>query len=217
MLFQLLFLHRAYPGITVAGIPVGGMTRPEVMAVAGQLADTHLTKTVTIYVEDDVWTFSGQELGIQIDSSATADLVFQVGRQGNLLADMITQLTLLRDTREIEPVLRYDTGPTNLALQSVRDAIDYPPQDAALKIDNGVVEVSLSQRGRRLHLESIRSQIEAALFDRGPQEIKAITQQVLPAIDTQDLTDVQNQGPLPFAHPLCVPPYGRCRTDSVGH
>jgi vancomycin resistance protein YoaR len=191
--FQLLFLHRAYPGITVAGTPVGGMTRAEVMALTNGLAGDHLNKTITIRVDDQAWTFTGQELGIQIDAAATADLVFKIGRQGNLLTDMITQLSMLKAPQDVEPVLRYDTGPTNQALQTLRDAIDYPPQDARLNIESGVVEVTLSQRGRRIHLDSIRPLIEAGLFDRGPQEIEAITQQVLPNIDTQDLAGVQNQ------------------------
>jgi vancomycin resistance protein YoaR len=120
--------------------------------------------------------------------------VFGIGRQGNLLADMATQWTLLRAPKSIEPIIRYDSGPTNEVLMQLSQAVDYPPQNAGLNITpEGVVEVTISQRGRRLHLDSLRPQIEAAVFGDGSPTLHAITQQVLPAIDMEDLTAVQQQ------------------------
>jgi vancomycin resistance protein YoaR len=205
LLFQLLFLHRTYPGVTIAGVPVGGMTRNEVISAINTMAFDSLSQPVTIRADDKVWTFTGQELGIYVDAAATADKAFQVGRQGALFDDMRTHLSLLGTAQNIEPVLQYDTGPTNQALQQLRDAIDYPPQDARLAISpDGTVEMTLSQQGQRIHIDSIRPQIEAALFGYGPQEITAITQQVLPTIDTQDLVPVQQQARQLLSQPFTL-------------
>ncbi|GAB4428894.1 MAG: VanW family protein [Anaerolineae bacterium] len=192
--YQIVFLNRAYPGTQVAGAPVGGMTRAELMAAVETLAQAQLNRTITITADDQSWTFSGQQLGMRVDAAATADRVFDIGRRGNLLADMATQFTLLRSPQSIEPIIRYDSGPTNEVLGQLSQTVDYPPQNAGLTITpEGVVEVTISQRGRRLHLDSIRPQIEAAIFGDGPQTITAITQQVLPAIDMEDLSAVQQQ------------------------
>lgn len=192
--YQIVFLNRAYPGTQVADIPVGGMTRSQIITTVNDMAHRQLSRTVTITADNQSWTFTGQQLGMRVDAAATADRVFEIGRQGNLLADVATHWILLRTPQSIEPIFRYDSGPTNEVLMQLSQAIDYPPQNAGLHITpDGVVEVTLSQRGRRLHLDSLRSQIEAAVFETGPQNIQAITQQVLPAVDMEDLNAVQQQ------------------------
>ena len=201
--YQIIFLSRAYPGVYVADTDVGGMTRSQIMAEVDSLAQQHLSRSITITADDQSWTFTGQQLGMRVDAAATADQIFEIGRQGNLIADIATHFRLLRDPQSVEPVIRYDTGPTNQVLKELSQAVDYPPQNAQLTITpDGIVEVTLSQRGRRLHIDSIKPQIEAAIFGDGSQNITAITQQVLPAVGMEDLSAVQQQARALLGQPL---------------
>ncbi len=206
LVYQLIFLQRAYPGVSVAGLDVGGMTRPEIMSAINTLGHERLSRPLTIRVDNsEQWTFTGQQLGMQVDVVATADLAFAVGRQGNLLADMLTHLSLYSRSVNVEPLFRYDDGPTTAILQQLSQVVDYPPQNARLQIgSDGSVEVTLAQRGRRLHIDATRPLIEAAILGDGPQVIDAFTQQVLPAIDTADVAPVQQQARLLLSQPLVL-------------
>lgn len=194
LLYQLIFLQRAYPGVKIAGESVGGLTRKDMMSKINTLGYDRLRRPITIRVEDESWTFTGQQLGMQVDVVATTDRAFQVGRHGNLLADMLTQLTIFFNPVSIEPVFRYDAGATNHVLQELSRVIDYPPQNARLHIEaDGSIDVTLAQQGRRLHIGATQPLIEAAVMSDEPQTIEAFTQQVLPALNTNDLAQAQQQ------------------------
>jgi vancomycin resistance protein YoaR len=183
LVYQVIHLNRIYPGVSVAGIEAGGMTEAELTAAISARMPQYLSHPLTIEANGESWTFIGQELGMRVDVAATVNQAYNVGRQGNLLADMLTHLSLLGTPRQIDPVILYDTGPSNQVLYRLTEQINYPPQDAQLIIHpDARIEVIPAQRGRQLHIESTRSLIEAALFNKGTQPVQAVTQEILPAI-----------------------------------
>ncbi|MBN1220570.1 MAG: VanW family protein [Anaerolineae bacterium] len=181
--YQVLYLNRIYPGVAVAGIKAGGLTEAELTTAITARAAEYLAHPITIQANGESWTFTGQELGMRVDVAATVGQAYAVGRRGNLLADMLTQLRLLGTPRQLEPVIVYDTGPSNQVLQRLTEEINYPPRDAQLIIHpDASLEIIPAQRGRQLHLESTRSLLEEALFSKNPQPVQAVTQEILPAI-----------------------------------
>lgn len=192
--YQLFYLHRAYPGVSVAGVPVQGMTQPEIAALVGEQTVGYLTRPITIQTEDRTWTFTGQELGLYIDTTATADQAYNVGRRGNLFNDLITHLSLLFTPRNIEPVIQYNTEPTHQALEQLAQAIDRLPQDAQLVIHSPEqVELIPAQQGRRLHTDATRALIEDSIFSENDQPVAAVIQQILPAVADEELVPAYQQ------------------------
>ncbi len=199
--FQVLYMERIYPGVWVAGVDATGMTRPELMTAIEQRVPEYLAGPVTVQYEGQTWPFTGQELGIRVDVLATANAASEVGRSGNLIADMLTQLSLLSAPRQIEPVIRYDTGPTNQVLQNLAERINRPPQDASLTLHpDGRVEVTPARYGQRLHVEATQPLIEAALFENNHQPVMPVVQQVVPALT--DVNAARRQAESLLAAPL---------------
>lgn len=185
--YQVIYLNRIYPGVSVAGIDVGGLSQAEVMAAIGRRAPDYVARQVTIRYGSDTWTYSGEELGMRVDVATTANAAYDIGRRGDLITDMLTHLSLLRSPRNIEPTILYDTGPTNQLLQDLADKINEMPRDAQLVIHpNARIEVVPAQRGRRMNVEATQPLIESALFANNGQVVIPVVQQVLPAV-----TDVE--------------------------
>jgi vancomycin resistance protein YoaR len=181
--YQLMLLNRIYPGVEVAGVSVGGLTQSEVIEAITRRAPEYLAQSITLQYGNQKWTFTGQELGMRVDIQATANAAHTVGRRGDLLTDMFTHLSLLTTPRNIEPVILYDTGPTNQILQQLAQQIDTPPQDAQLIIHpDAQIEVIPPQWGRQMHLEATQPLIEAALFQNDGKPIVPIVQQIQPGI-----------------------------------
>lgn len=205
--FQLLYLDRVYPGITIAGIDVGSKTRAGVAEAIAGLSHEKMRRPLTIHIENNQWTFTGQELGVRLDVDATTTAAFQLGRQGNLFRDMLTQLALLRAPQNVPPLIRYEADATGKILQQLAAVVDYPPQNAGVTIHpDGTVEMTPSRRGQRLHIGATQALIEPALLADAPAapQVTAFVQQVLPPIDTADVAAVEQQarqflnGPLYF-------------------
>lgn len=201
--YQMLYLNRIYPGVSIAGHSVGGMTPLDVIATLDDQASQVRSRQVIVQAEGRSWTFSDQELGMWLDVQATADKAYALGRQGHLLVDLLTQLNLMANPRDVEPVIRYDTGPLNQALAQLAAEIDYPPQNAGLVIHpDATVEVSSSQRGRRLHPDATREAIAAALISGDGRPVAAVVQQVIPAITEADVAVARRQAENLFSQPL---------------
>jgi vancomycin resistance protein YoaR len=192
LIYQVIYLNRVYPGVIVAGIEAGGMTESELTAAISARASQYLSHPLTIEANGESWTFTGQELGMRVDVAATISQAYTVGRQGDFLADILTHLSLLGTPRQIDPVILYDTGPSNQILYRLTEQINYPPQDAQLVIHpDASIEVIPAQRGRQLHIEATRALIETALFNKDTQPVQAVTQEILPAIPDVEMARQQ--------------------------
>jgi vancomycin resistance protein YoaR len=209
LVYQVIYLNRIYPGVVAAGIEAGGMTEPQLTtAVTGRAMD-YLSQPITIHHNRESWVFTGQELGMRVDVAATVSQAYAVGRQGNLLVDMLTQLTLWRTPRQIDPIILYDTGPSNQVLYRLTDQINYPPQNAQLIIHpDASIEIIPSSRGRQLHLEATRIQLEETLFSQNPQPVQTVTQEILPPIP--DVATARQQAENLLSDPIIL----RLQTDT---
>ncbi len=205
--YQILYLNRGYPGVSVAGVGIDGMTHPEIVdAVTAQTA-VYLNRPITIRARNKTWTFTGRQLGLRVDVTTTANNAYQIGRGENVFFDMLTHLSLIFSPCNVEPIIFYDSGPTDQILQQLTEAVNYPPTDAQLIIRSATdVEVIPAQRGRRLHVGATKPLIEAAIFSRDEQPVvAAFTQEVIPAMSTEDVAPVYRQvqdllsAPLVFA------------------
>lgn len=185
--YQVVFLDRVYPGVQVADIDVGGMTKTEVMAVVSTHTPPYLTRSVTVLAGDKSWTFTGRELGMQVDLESTTNQAYAIGRRGNFLADVLTQWRLLFEPRSVEPVLLYDNSPIGQILQQIAGEIYQAPQDADLVIHpDGRVESIPARRGRQLVVEATRPLLEAAVFSSEDRPVMPIVQEIIPGItDTE--------------------------------
>ena len=131
---------------------------------------------------------------MRVNAAAVADAAYIVGRGGNLFVDMLSHLRLLATPHNVEPIIQYDTGPLNQTLQRLAAELDYPPQNAELLIHtDGTVEVTPSQRGRRIHPEGTRAELETALLSAEGRPAQAVIQEVLPAVVESDLEPVRRQ------------------------
>ena len=79
--YQYRFSERVYEGVSVAGIPLSGMSLD---AVQSRLAD-ELTpypgQPVIVRYGDRTWVFGPDDLGVGVDARATAAQAYAVGRQ----------------------------------------------------------------------------------------------------------------------------------------
>ncbi len=203
VIYQMMHIDRIYPGVSVMGIDVGGMTPHEAMAAVNTEVPAYLSQSVTIEAGGESWTFTGQALGMRMDVGVLTNKAYAVGREGNFVADLATQLSLYSEPRDIEPLLWYDTGPGNQVLQELASQLYREPRDAELIIHpTAEIEVIPAQRGRQLHIEATRSLVETALFSNNPEPVQAVVQEILPGLTEVDTARQQAEdllsGPVLF-------------------
>lgn len=203
--YQLLYFNRAYPGVMVADMEVGGMSPATIAAAVTERAPNYLARPVVIRVDDEIYTFTGEELGLKVDADLTATRAYAIGRSDDSVSDMLTHISLLKHPQTIDPIIIYDSGPTSQLLQQLADQVYVPPLDSRLIIHpDGRVEVTSSRWGRQMHPEATRALIERAIFAGDGQPVAIVTQQIIPSVRELDLEPARRQAVALLENPLTV-------------
>ena len=125
---------RVMPGVSVAGVPIGGLDRAEAIARLESQLPAISEGSLTLDVDGEAVIVPFSELGIGYDLDATVDAAMGVARSGNLLADGVARL-------------RTVAGPSALASAAlVRDqaAIDALVDDTAMQFDREAADATVA-------------------------------------------------------------------------
>jgi vancomycin resistance protein YoaR len=201
MVYQLLFLNRVYLGVSAMGLDLGGMTHPQAEVAVAAQADYYLNFPVTLRYGDQQWTLTGRQAGAALDAAATVDEAFAVGHSGQVLGDLGEQWQALRHGAPVEPVIRYDTGPANMALVRIAQSVDRPVRDAQLLIHGDLsVEAVPAQAGRALDVDATREALHRQAMAGETAPVDLVVRETSPSVaeveEARRLAQALLSGPL---------------------
>lgn len=120
-----------YPGITVDGIDIGGMTREAALAHIDAL---HLKKADFVNQQviygDKTWTFDVDDMPVIYETDSILDQAYELGRHGSRELRLAEIEKLGSEGRSFTIPYRISTAAMNDKLYAVADEISYPAQPA---------------------------------------------------------------------------------------
>lgn len=187
VLYQLVFLNRIYIGVSTMGVELGGMTRAQAEMAVASRADAYLAFPVTLRYGDKLWTLTARQAGATLDVAETVDQAFSVGRHHYLLGDIAQQWAAVRHGVQVEPVIQYDTGPANMSLAQIAQAINRPARDAQLLIHPDLkVEVVPAQVGLTVDVDATRAALHHQALVGNTAPVDLIVTETSPAVAEVD-------------------------------
>jgi len=180
--FGVIFLGRIFPGVTVMGVDVGGLTKTEAVA----LLETRITypKQGLVAFEDQgkVWTFKPQELGLYLDYAASVNQAYRVGRTGwpwNRLSD---RFQVWQKGKAHPASLILDERLTRERLNQIAAEINRPVIEANLRLEGVQIIAEPGQVGRMLDVEAAILTLKDPLTSLLNASIPLIVQEYQPVI-----------------------------------
>lgn len=154
------YADRVYPGTTIAGIDVGGMTRDEVSTVLqGRFLDFAETP-LTLTAGQQAFDVSVADLGITLDDEATVDRVMSFGRSGTPWERSIAWSQGALDGVEVAPVFTVDNAVFRRALDGIAPNVIFGPANARVDILAGGEAVLVNDvPGLSLNVSDTRANI----------------------------------------------------------
>jgi len=181
--YQLIFLNRAYIGVYTMGVDLGGMTRSQAEVAVAARADEYLAFPVTLRYGDQVWVLTGRQAGATLDVAETVDQAFAVGRYDYLLGDLLEQWRTVRHGVQIEPVIRYDTGPANMLLTQIAQSVNRPARDAQLLIHADLaVEAVPAQVGLTVDIDATREALHRQALAGSTEPVDLVVRETSPLV-----------------------------------
>jgi vancomycin resistance protein YoaR len=204
VLYQIVFIDRVYIGVSSMGVDLGGMTRAQAEVAVASRADDYLSFPVSLRYGDQLWTLSARQAGATLDVPAIVEGALSVGRHNLVLVNLAQQWRALRGGVQVEPPIRYDTGPANMSLEQIARAIDRPARDAQLLIHADLrLEVIPAQVGLALDVDANREAMHRQALARGTTPVDLVVNETSPAVadaeEARRLAEAMLSGPITFS------------------
>lgn len=181
--FQVRIQDRIVPGVSVAGLDVGGMTYDEAIAA---LSNSYTYANEAIYTfrdGDRIWQMSAEDLGVSFDVDETISRAYEVGHTPDSIRNLTDQANAWFIGESVPPIVTYNQSVAEAFLVGIAADIDRDSTDATLSIDGLVVNTTRGQTGRELNVGATLVQLTEAVlsFDSG-REIPLVINETPPIV-----------------------------------
>ena len=186
--FQLVYAGRIFPGVSIAGVDLSGLSPSEAALKLNQNLPYPYTGKLVLRDGGRVWVVTPAEMGMTFDASASAQAAYQLGRSGGLFASLDGQLRARSQGAEVSPVILFDQRVAYQYLQALSAEIDRPVLEANLKVEGTDVVAVPGQQGRTLDVEGTLVFLSAQMQTFRDGEVPLVIRE-----QTPDILDVSAQ------------------------
>lgn len=150
--YRSAYSGRIFPGVYVAGIPLGGLTLDEAEAkLISSITYPDKGRLVLKY-EDESWLFSPAQLGVFLDSKGSTLAAFEAGRLGDPLESLRTQFELRRSPRNLAPKLIFDQRKAFTELENLAQQVNKPIHEPEITLTGTQVNILEGAAGQSLEI-----------------------------------------------------------------
>jgi len=185
--YRALYAGRIFPGVSVAGVSVAGMRTDEAAITLSTRLGYPYSGKIVFRDGDKTWLTTPAQLGLNLDSSASAQAAFEVGRNNNLFSNINQQFNAANIGINLSPISRLDQRIAQTYLQNLAQAIDQPVREASLMVvprqdGGGGLEVSAApgQIGRVLNVDATLVLLGAQFQAFRDGEVRLVIQEQAP-------------------------------------
>lgn len=157
--------ERIFPGVHVAGIDVGGMTRTEAIAAVSDHVASLVGRQITISVAGGTWSSTPADLGVTVPVDVAVDEAFEIGRELGIATRTLYRLQDTPVSRDVEVSTAIEDGRLEAFVAEVAAAVDTEPADASLQFVDGEVIVQQAVEGVRLRRDAAMEMLREAVSD----------------------------------------------------
>jgi lipoprotein-anchoring transpeptidase ErfK/SrfK len=177
---------RILPGISIAGVRVGGMTRDEAVRAVQERADVRLLGDLVVRAGDDTWTVTPASLGLTADVEGAVDQAFVLADQMSLFSRVYHRLADEPVERNFELEFVQDDATVDAFVRQASEVVALPAVDARFELVDGELVTRRSQQGIELKSEIAAQRLLRAL---GAQtgSVELPIRQISPEVTTASL------------------------------
>lgn len=186
--YQLAYAGRIFPGVSVAGVDLSGLSPNEAALKLSQTLSYPITGKVLFRDGEQVWVASPAELGMVFDASASAMAAYQHGRSGGLFGALSGQVGARGLGADVPPVILFDQRVAYNYLQNIASQVDQSVVEANLRVDGTNVVSEPGRMGRSLSLDATLIYLTSQLQSFRDGEVPLVIQETAPR-----LLDVSSQ------------------------
>jgi vancomycin resistance protein YoaR len=166
MAYEAHYAARIYPGVTILGLPVGGLTQQQARALARRDLGEEALPYVALSTAERYWVVALRDLGGSLAVDEAVHDAWMLGRSGVFRADLLTQARLLWCGYDIVPVFHLEVGPATSYLRLIAREAGHPARRAQLVVSGLQARSGAADTGRELDIALTQKTIESTVQGR---------------------------------------------------
>lgn len=203
--FSILYANKIYPGVSVNGIYLGGMSKAEAKEQLTKGTTEYQTTQVPIQYSNTTRAIDMGKIGLSYDIDAAVDQAYAVGKESNPLSRLkhVSGSIVGKSTKIA--AFSYDDAKLTPYMRDISTAIATPVANATLVFsETGRVTVTKDQTGKRLDIGALVHTLKSRIGAGKADPIEAPVTELPPVIDSSSLDTAKGQadgylqGPISF-------------------
>jgi hypothetical protein len=182
--------HQITKGITVGGVPVGGMKEAAARAKLRRAVLEPLNQPVVAHYEGKNYKLTPAQAKVGVDIDGSISQAIQRSREGNIFARTARNVQGKQIDEDIKLDIAYNHRAINRMVKRISTKIDRPARDATLDLEEGNINPTPSATGLSVRAAKLRRQLRRSLLSvDGSRSVKVQTKMVEPKVTSKDLAD----------------------------
>ena len=182
--------HQITKGITVGGVPVGGMKEAAARAKLRRAVLEPLNQPVVAHYQGKHYKLTPAQAKVGVDIDGSISQAIQRSREGNILARTARNLQGKQINEDIKLDINYNHRAITRMVKRISRQIDRAPRDATLNLEKGDVNPTPSATGLSVRAAKLRSQLRRSLLSvDSSRSVKVRTKMVEPKVTSKDLAE----------------------------
>jgi lipoprotein-anchoring transpeptidase ErfK/SrfK len=177
-------------GITIGGVDVSGLTKPEAEAKLRANILDPLNKTVVVDHGSQQWRLTAREAKVATNLDATVDDAMARSRKGNVLQRTYRGVTGEKLNVNIRPEVTFSDAAVIRLLDRVRTSVNRPAMNATIKYTIQGPRTTPSHEGLAVDATALHRAIKASLVSpQSTRRFSAKTEHVDPKVSTEQIVE----------------------------
>ncbi len=169
-------------GVTVAGVPVGGLTADEARSKLQDEVAGDLERSIAVKSAGRKFNLSAQDAGVEVDVGGMVAAALVASREGNIFSRVYRDVTGGSEDVDVPTAVGYSQTAVNQLVARVIKGVDRPARDASVTFP--ALEPVKEQDGLEVKKAELRDEIVAALQSPDQRVVAAPVVRTKPKITT---------------------------------
>jgi lipoprotein-anchoring transpeptidase ErfK/SrfK len=177
-------------GVTIAGVPVGGLSEADARAKVDRDLISELNRPVTIHSGSHRWILTARRAGLTVDANNMVAQAVSASREGSIFTRTVRGLFGGSVHHEVPLAISYSHGALRRLTAQIRGAVNRAPRDATVTPSGGGLERVPSVAGLVVENRKLASRLGRALAATGTaRSISVPARMVKPSVTTAQLAE----------------------------
>jgi lipoprotein-anchoring transpeptidase ErfK/SrfK len=177
---------RLMPGVTIAGVDVGEMSRAKAAQAVREVTDEELDREIAITVEDRAWHVTPGELGTKAKVAAALDVALGVNEEFSWPARVFRRLFDRSVGRSFDVEYRYNQKQIRRFVETVAGEVNVSATNAEVDVVDGELVLRKPKVGQALNVGQAQEALSEALTGSIPT-VRFGVRPVKPDVSVEDL------------------------------